>query len=497
MMSRLRGSGLVLALGLASVFLIMAACGGGTPEPTEEFLSKRAEARVEDLNKDKWEDLYEYVSPRWKTSCNAAQHKTFEQGSEAVVRNLLFRQGHESFEVRVSEVGVVGVGGRVQLEYVSDGETILGPGEIDSERWVFLEDQWWREPEDWPQGCAISDFTGQATPAPLPTPVPSPTASPTPAPTPLSLETYASFAQGVALSIPKGWTADDTDPGRVTIENPTGLARIEISLNTFTAPLTRAQFDEYVSLQLLQLREEFQSFQEIGRELVDDPPGLLISFFFDEEGEGQAAMVFYTFNNIRGARVLAVTTAAFFDFFSPLLEESITSIRLQPNPPGPIPTPAPVPTPAPTPVATFTPGIYSDTEPDFSLQVPSGWGLLEPGKEAAVRFLGPGEFIVQVLTAQIPATMSADLYALVLRESRYEPLSGYQLVSDGGATVGLLPAREVQFDAATGLDGSINRHLVLVMRVGTQAYIIEAIGPRDDFAARESQIRGFITSFRP
>jgi len=148
-------------------------------------------------------------------------------------------------------------------------------------------------------------------------------------------------------------------------------------------------------------------------------------------------------------------------------------------------------------VATFTPGIYFNNELGFSLQVPSGWGLLEPGKEAAVRFLGPGGFMVQVLTAQIPATMSADLYALVLMESRYEPLSGYQLVSDGGATVGLLPAREVQFDAATGLDGSINRHLVLVMRVGTQAYIIEAIGPRVDFAARESQVRGFITSFRP
>lgn len=240
MMSRLRVSGLVLAVGIALLFLVASACGGGTPEPTEEFLSKRAEAQVKDLNGDKWEELYGYASPRWKETCNAAQHRTFEQGSAALVRNLLFRQGHESFEVRVSEVGVVGVGGKVQLEYVSDGETILGPGEIDSERWVFLDDQWWREPEDWPQGCAISDFAGQATPTPSLTPVPSPTASPTPAPTPLSLETYASFAHGVALSIPKGWTADDTDPGEVTIENPTGLARIEISLNTFTAPLTRA-----------------------------------------------------------------------------------------------------------------------------------------------------------------------------------------------------------------------------------------------------------------
>ncbi|MEE9198798.1 MAG: hypothetical protein V3U26_03255 [Dehalococcoidia bacterium] len=342
-----------------------------------------------------------------------------------------------------------------------------------------------------PQPTATPGPTATARPTASPTPPPTST----PVPTPFSLEPYVGLAHGVNLSVPKGWVIDDTDPDTLAISNPTGLATIQITMNTFLSSVTQAQFDEYVSLQILGLKSEFSDFQEVSREKVDAPPGFRIQFTFTSDGDQMEGVALYTFNDLRGARALASTEASFYDFFAPLFEEAIMSITVAPAPPGPTPTPAPTPIPSPTPFPTVTPGTF--TTPLFSLQIPPGWGILGPGKEAVVRFIGPGRIIVQVLETTVPTEMSVQVYALALRENRYEPLAVYQLTSQGDIIVGPLIARELQFTAATGPDGAVNRYLVLVMRQGTQAYIVEAIGERPEFDQREAEVRAFVLSFRP
>ena len=293
-------------------------------------------------------------------------------------------------------------------------------------------------------------------PSPPPEPYPPPESSPTPEPTlapiPFSLEPYTSLAHGVNLSVPRGWVIDESDPDTLTMANPTGLASIEITVNTFLAHPTEAQFDEYVSLGIVRLKQELSSFQEISRDRLTTPPGFLIRFNFTRNGDEAGALALYTYNNLRGALALATTDAAFYDLFASLFEETVVSLRVAPTPPAPTPTPAPTPIPTSTPFPTVTPGAYTDPTHGFTLQIPLGWGILGSGKEAIARLIGPGEIIVQVLTAKVPVEMSAGVYALVLRENRYEPLAGYSLVSQGDINLGTTTASEVQFTAATGPD---------------------------------------------
>ena len=343
-------------------------------------------------------------------------------------------------------------------------------------------------------GCGTWTLIGAS-----PTPTPVLTTSPTAAITPIafSLEPFTNLAHGINLLVPKGWIIDESDPDTLTISNTTWLASIEITVNTFASSLTQTQFDEYVSLRILDLEGEFASFEEVSRRRADTSPGFLIRFTFTREGEEAEALALYTFNTIRGALALATTDADFFDLFASLFEEVLNSITVDPFPPGPTPTPAPTPIPTPTPISTVTPGQYVNPTHGFTLQIPSGWGIWEPGKEAAFRIIGPGEIIVQVSVAVVPGEMSDSEYSQILRENRYEPLEGYEVISEGEITLGILAARELQFTAATGPDQSINRWLVFDARRGTQAYIIEAIGPQAAFEQNEAEIRGLITSFRP
>ena len=341
--------------------------------------------------------------------------------------------------------------------------------------------------------------TATATPPPPPTStsVP-PTPTSTPVPTPVPLESYTSLSHGVTLCVPEGWVIDESDPDTLTISHPTGLARVDVTMNTFLAAPTQAQFDEFVSLGILGIQDEFEDFVEISKERTDDPPGLLVIFTFTSNGAEQGGVALYTFNNIRGARAIATTSAAFFGLFAPLFDDAVRCVEVAPNPPGPTPTPGPTPIPTPTPIVTVTPGSYTDPTDGFSLQIPSGWGRLDPGKEeATLRFISPGLVILQVLPVDVPSAISTDAYMDTLREVRYEPLPSYQLVSEDDATVGSLSGLELQFTAATGEEASMNRYLVVVLRQGSQAYVLEAIGPEGDFGSWEAGARELIDSFRP
>ena len=345
--------------------------------------------------------------------------------------------------------------------------------------------------------AAVACGGGDATPTPTATPdtpEPSPTSV---VPTPFPVETFTSQVHGITLSIPQGWIIDDSDPDVLTITNPTGLASVEVRLSTFAEPLTEAQFTAFVDGQILILQGELDDFTELSREEVDASLGVLLQFSFTEDGKERRGAALITFNNVRAAVLLAVVDAEFFDFFASLFEDVTASLQVQPTPPGPPPTPGPSPTPSPTPIATVTPGIFTDPSLGFTLDIPSGWGMMDPGKEAAVRFINSGGVIVQVLNAAIPSGMTVGVYALALQEARYQLLSGYNLLSETDTTVGTLDARELQFTATTGQGQSAQKYLVLVLKRGTQAYILEAIGDPAILDQQEAEVRGLMDSFRP
>lgn len=351
-----------------------------------------------------------------------------------------------------------------------------------------------------PESSPTATTPATATSTPVPAATSTPTAVPQPTPTPL--EPYTSQVHGITLLIPEGWVTDDSDPDTLTISNPTGIADIEIRFNTFLAEPNQAQFDEFVSLGILSLREEFPGFEEISRERLTGRPGFIIAFKSENFGLETGVVALYTYNNVRGVLALASTEGIFFQNFQALFEQVLKTVSVVGTPPGPTPTPAPTPSPTPTPVATPTPfptiapGLYTNDRFDFDMVVPLGWGMLDSGKEAEVRFIGPGGVIVQVLTAKLPAGMTNAVYTLVLVENRYEPLTGFTRVSEGDVTHETLAARELRFTARTGLDGATQEYLVLVTKRGIRAYIIEAIGPESAFEDLQTEIEAFVASFR-
>ncbi len=346
---------------------------------------------------------------------------------------------------------------------------------------------------------ACGGDNGTSTPT-TPEPTPTPTTEPTPtsvAPTPFPVDTFTSRAYGLTISIPQGWIVDDSDPRVLTIANPAGLASIEITLSTFDEPLSETQFSAFVDTTILILQGDFDDFEQISREEVVASTDVLLQFTFTEDGKERMGTALFTFDDARAVVLLALVDDEFFDFFEQLFEEITDSLELQSTSTGPTPTPDLPTVPPSTPVATVTPGTFTDPSSGFTLDIPSGWSMMAPGKGTSIRLTSTEGVTVQVLNAAIPSAMTVEVYALALKEARYGPLPGYGLLSETDTTVGSLNAREVQFTAATGQGRSVEKYLVLVAKRGTQAYILEAIGDPSVLDQQEAEIRGLMGSFRP
>ena len=123
--------------------------------------------------------------------------------------------------------------------------------------------------------------------------------------------------------------------------------------------------------------------------------------------------------------------------------------------------------------------------------------MLDSGKGMTVKFINQDGVILQVFTTAIPSDMTAEVYSLALQEARYQLLSGYQLVSDTETTAGALTAEELQFTATTGIGHSDQAYLVVVVKQGSQAHVLEAIGAPIVFGQHEEEIRKLIDSFTP
>ena len=77
-------------------------------------------------------------------------------------------------ELRLDKVVItVESEGRVHSSLLVDGELLeFSEDENEGERWVFLDGQWWAEPEDWREGCPSLDVTTGPKPTAGSPPVP-------------------------------------------------------------------------------------------------------------------------------------------------------------------------------------------------------------------------------------------------------------------------------------------------------------------------------------
>ena len=170
--------------------LVLAGCGTGEdptllpeetgPAPTLEGLRARAAEATLTLNENQWLDFYEFKSPRSvrprlpyglpAVQLCIQEQFIFDMGTRiAKIRALagLYRDEKITWEI----VGVttkedqdrVGV---VRLDIYHEGELVTDEfhdyrGEVEEgERWVYIDGEWWVEPENWDEGCHESTLFG-------------------------------------------------------------------------------------------------------------------------------------------------------------------------------------------------------------------------------------------------------------------------------------------------------------------------------------------------
>ena len=181
---------------LGALTLVLTACGTGEdptllpeqtgPPPSLEALRSRADEATLALNEDRWLDLYEFksprsVRPRLPYGLPAVQLCTQEQfifdtGTRiAKIRALagLYRDEKLTWEIvdvktkegddSVRHGDRIGV---VRLDIYYEGKLVTDEfhdyrGEVEEgERWVYIDGEWWVEPENWDEGCHENTLFG-------------------------------------------------------------------------------------------------------------------------------------------------------------------------------------------------------------------------------------------------------------------------------------------------------------------------------------------------
>ena len=156
------------------VTLISAGCGGPAdpapgsaqePASAEQDLQQRAESAVEALDASNWLGLYELLSPRIRQAkfpfgLEAVQTCLPDQFVLEMVTGLADLRELAGLDqeavIRWSVVAVTvddkGIG-QVRLTVSHDGDPLDSSGGQITERWMVRDDEWWREEENWRDGC--------------------------------------------------------------------------------------------------------------------------------------------------------------------------------------------------------------------------------------------------------------------------------------------------------------------------------------------------------
>ena len=177
---------------LAAISVVLAACGTGEdptaidltpgPPPPVEELRARAEEATAALNEGRWLDYYDFksprsVAPRFPYGLPAVQLCTEEQfvmyvGEQtARLRSNIGLVENEPLTWKIKDVrlgerlGVI-YQGIVELDIYQEDRLVTDEfhdyfGEsAEGARWVWFEDEWWVEQEDWRDGCHDTKLIG-------------------------------------------------------------------------------------------------------------------------------------------------------------------------------------------------------------------------------------------------------------------------------------------------------------------------------------------------
>ena len=134
-------------------------------------------ARAQEAHKIAWGNwlaIYKYNSPRYRETCKSGDYLAQMGSAMLLLHTFMGIPEDAKIEVRLDKVVItVESEGRVHSSLLVDGELLeFSEDENEGERWVFLDGQWWREPEDWREGCPSLDLTTEPKPTAGSPPVP-------------------------------------------------------------------------------------------------------------------------------------------------------------------------------------------------------------------------------------------------------------------------------------------------------------------------------------
>jgi len=177
---------------------------------TEEALLARAQEAHQAWGN--WLAIYKYNSPRYRETCKSGDYVVKVGSAMLLLHTFMGIPEDAKIEVRLDKVVItVESEGRVHSSLLVDGELLeFSEDENTGERWVFLDGQWWAEPEDWREACpglsastepkttSSSPPVPLSTPTPTPTPIPTDTATLRPVPTPIPIQGFEGTGQQVS-----------------------------------------------------------------------------------------------------------------------------------------------------------------------------------------------------------------------------------------------------------------------------------------------------------
>ena len=133
-----------------------------------------ARAQEADQAWGNWLAIYKYNSPRYRETCKSGDYVVKVGSAMLLLHTFMGIPEDAKIELRLDKVVItVESEGRVHGSLLVDGELLeFSDDESEGERWVFLDGQWWAEPEDWREGCPSLDVTTGPKPTAGSPPVP-------------------------------------------------------------------------------------------------------------------------------------------------------------------------------------------------------------------------------------------------------------------------------------------------------------------------------------
>ena len=151
-----------------------------TPTPTplpsatltpEQALQERAEAYHDAWLGGNMDEVFRFMSSRYRAVCPQSDFVTWNLGALALVRSFFGVVTVDGFEGETAKVSVNGEEALVHGEFIIRGERM--GAEEEGDRWVLVDGQWWREWADWDL-CIGEGADVMAAPGPISATAPKP-----------------------------------------------------------------------------------------------------------------------------------------------------------------------------------------------------------------------------------------------------------------------------------------------------------------------------------